>query len=157
MQPLTDHGYGQAMTKPGRERRQNEAYIDLGDVIGDEQRRPAESGQPFAATHVRVSKQLGGRPHKQVVNAYARGSLQGMLRPARIAVTACRGCGPVHQLFQLAHRHRAGKMIFIEIDLVTVLQRAHQLDAFQRIEVEFFRQARPGAKTLRRPSGDAGN
>ena len=139
-----------------RKRDQREANIDVGDVIATDEERPVDAAQVLAANDLGMRHDHGRRPGEQVVDEVANPGDGPALRPSRIAIPALRRLLRLaQQAFQIANRADAGEVRLVEIDLVAVLQRAHQFDAVHGAQVQVSVEPGVGSERADAASGDA--
>src|ERR1017187_6332159 len=155
-QHLSPHADRELVPHAGRERDQREANIDVGNVVATDEDRPVDPAKVLAANDLGVRHDHGRRPGEQVVDEVANPRDGPALRPSRIPIPALRRLLRLaQQAFEILNRSDAGEVRLVEIDLVAVFQRAHQLDAVHGAQVQVSVEPGIGGERAGAASGDA--
>ena len=123
--------------KRARKRGENQPNIGAArDVVGNDEHWSAKAAQIFPANDLGMPKNLRGRPDQRVVDGQPQPAHRRALRPARINVLRAMRRWLLQKPLHIRNGFCLRKGRFVQLNLKSLFERAHQLDAIQRREIQ---------------------
>ena len=117
------------MPEARRQRRQNESGVNIRDVVSNDQQRSGSAAQVPATDNPRPAQQKNRRTQKQVMCQQPYPGDRPTQRPTGIVISRSRRDFSAQHAFQIGNGAHCAEPGFAQIDLITILQRAHQFHA----------------------------